>query len=302
MALNYDVIVVGDYSIDLIFTGLPGMPVLGNDTIATGFDILPGEAYTTAVAMHRLGVRVGWAANFGNDLFSQLAMDLAVKEGLDSALFIKHKKSYRRISTAASFSDERAYISYYDPEPDTPAAMKALALASAKVIFVPGLYYGSLFEIAVNLIKFKGMKIVMDGNTAELNVSMEHPKIKKVLKSLEVFIPNAREVKLLSGEDDLMKGMTALSKLCRVLVVKDGAAGSYGCVDGNIIYQPGIEVNPVDTTGAGDCFDAGFLKAWLMGLPLQMCLQWGNISGGLSTQARGGSGYFVGEKEIRAHL
>jgi sugar/nucleoside kinase (ribokinase family) len=302
MGFNYDVIVVGDYSIDLIFTGMPGLPELGKDTLASDFDMIPGEAYTTAVVLHRLGIKVGWAANFGNDIFSQTAINRSAMEGLDQSLFIIHKKPYRRLSAAASFDQDRAFMSYYDPEPDAPAAMKAIAMASAKILFVPGLYYGSLFDIAINLIKIKGMKIVMDGNTAETDVSMNYPKIKKVLKSLDVFIPNAREVKLLTGQENLEKGISELAKLCKTLVVKDGAAGSYGCVDGKIIHQPGIVVKPVDTTGAGDCFDAGFLRAWLTGLPLQVCLQWGNICGALSTLGRGGTGFFIGEKEVQSYL
>ncbi len=57
--MRYDVIVVGDYSIDQIFAGLPGLPTPGREVIGSQFAQLPGEAYTSAVAMHRLGLRVG---------------------------------------------------------------------------------------------------------------------------------------------------------------------------------------------------------------------------------------------------
>jgi sugar/nucleoside kinase (ribokinase family) len=58
----------------------------------------------------------------------------------------------------------------------------------------------------------------------------------------------------------------------------------------------------VDTTGAGDCFNAGFIKAWLDQRPLEECLKWGNIVGGLSTLALGGTGQVTTVKEVEEWL
>ena len=82
MAASYDILVVGDYCLDLIFTGLPAMPALGKEIFSSGCTMLPGGSYNAAVAMHRLGLRVGWASDFGNDDFSRFVMDHARQEGL----------------------------------------------------------------------------------------------------------------------------------------------------------------------------------------------------------------------------
>jgi sugar/nucleoside kinase (ribokinase family) len=66
--------------------------------------------------------------------------------------------------------------------------------------------------------------------------------------------------------------------------------------------MPAIEVEPVDTTGAGDCFNAGFLYAWLNGEAIQDCLRMGNVCGGLSTEEFGGIEGFPTPGRLRREL
>src|SRR5829696_7285229 len=98
--MNFDVLLVGDYWYDLIYTDLPRLPELGRELYAGGFDNVAGGPFNYAVALHRLGVRVGWAADFGNDLFSRMVLEAARNEGLDAALFQHHDRPYRRVTSA----------------------------------------------------------------------------------------------------------------------------------------------------------------------------------------------------------
>ena len=70
MSHDYDVLLLGGYFCDLIFTGLPEMPQLGAEVYGSAFDMVPGASYTTALALRRLDLRAGWACDFGDDLFS----------------------------------------------------------------------------------------------------------------------------------------------------------------------------------------------------------------------------------------
>ena len=65
-------------------------------------------------AMHRLGLKVGWAADFGDDDFSRFTLERARAEGLDDALFVHHRRPLRRITVALSYPDDRAFITYVD--------------------------------------------------------------------------------------------------------------------------------------------------------------------------------------------
>ena len=149
--MTYDFLVIGNATVDLVFTGLASLPALGKEVYSTGFDMIPCEAYNSAVAMHRLGLKVGWAVDFGSDDFSHFIQAQAKAEGLDPSLFVQHRRPFRRISIACSLPEDRAFITYYDPDPPIPAALKALATAPARSLYLPGFYYGGLFEAAHRL-------------------------------------------------------------------------------------------------------------------------------------------------------
>lgn len=301
MNCDYDILVAGNYSIDLVFTGLPRFPVLGEDTIGTGFGMIPGESYTSAVAMHRLGLKVGWAADFGNDPLSKLALEFVRAEGLDESLFVFHDRPLRRISVAASFPEDRAFMTYYDPDPQPPAALPALLTKTARALFVPGLYYGPDFELFAGLARQKNIQLLMDGNS-DRHATLENPAVRRAIETVDVFLPNAREARQLTGEEDLEQALRRLARLGPRVAIKDGARGCYALEGEKVLHSPAIPVTPVDTTGAGDCYSAGFARAWLTGCPIEECLRWGNIVGGLSTLQWGGTGKVVTCKEVEEWL
>lgn len=299
---QYDVMVFGDYCLDLIFTGLPQMPELGKEIYATGFDLVPGGgAFNTAVAMHRLGLKVGWAVDFGRDDFSRLVAERARAEGLDEGLCVWHDHPLRRITVAASYPSERAFITYSDPEPRLPAAFKALAAASARVVYIGGVYYSRLFDAGLLLLRARRMKLIMDGNSGD-DVVLSNRAVRKAVQSTEIFMPNAAEARRMTGCDDLAAALRQLGGLCPLVVIKDGGNGAHAIAGGQVFYEPAIAVTPIDTTGAGDCFNAGFIKAWLAGRPIPECLKWGNIVGGLSTTVRGGAARTVTLAEVQERL
>jgi sugar/nucleoside kinase (ribokinase family) len=305
MSSIFDVIVIGSYSIDLIFSGMSEFPQLGKDVVSTNFKMTPGEAYISAVTMHRLGIKVGWAADFGNDEFSRYALNCAREEGLDESLFVLHDRLYRRISAAASYPNDRAFLTFYDPDPQIPAAIPALVKSHAKVTYIPGLYYGAYLEAGLKLIRAKKMKMVMDGNSSTGDIigkSKECAAVRKAIKNTDIFLPNAREAKRITGKVDLEQAIRQLGELCPLVVVKDGPNGSYAYTSKSLIKVPGLTLNPMDTTGAGDNFNAGFLRAWLDGQPIEECLKWGNITGGLSTTELGGTTRKITFDEVRNTL
>ena len=297
----YDVMVAGDYFIDLVFGGLPRFPELGLEIIGSRFDMLPGGAYNSALAMRRLELKVVWACDFGTDDFSRFVLERARADGLDDSLFVCHNQPLRRITVSVSYPQDRAFITYCDPDPPDPVAFRAMASPSARMIYLAGFFEGPLFEHFMPVVRARHIKVVMDGNSGD-EVRLPSASVREAIGSVDLFTPNAKEARRITGQADLDQAMCVLAELCPLVVVKDGGNGAFACAEGRIVHAPAIPVAPADTTGAGDCFNAGFLAAWLDGLPLEECLRWGNVVGGLSTLSPGGTGRAVTRADVEAWL
>ena len=105
----------------------------------------------------------------------------------------------------------------------------------------------------------------------------------------DIFLPNAREARLITHTDDLDTAMHKLMDWGNLIVVKDGPQGALVGQGGDYVRVPGIHAGEViDTTGAGDCFNAGFLYGYVCeGAPLDVCAHYANVCGGFSVTGEG---------------
>jgi sugar/nucleoside kinase (ribokinase family) len=116
--------------------------------------------------------------------------------------------------------------------------------------------------------------------------------IMEALRYVDVFLPNAREAMKVARVDDLEAAIKKLSRTVPVLVVKLGAEGARARRGNEELFSPGIKADVVDTVGAGDSFDAGFIHEFIRGCDLKTCLRAGNLAGALSTTRPGGTEAF----------
>jgi sugar/nucleoside kinase (ribokinase family) len=103
-----------------------------------------------------------------------------------------------------------------------------------------------------------------------------------------VFLPNASEALRIVGVNDVEEAVRVLGRSPPLAVAKLGPDGAVACAGSTLTRAPGFAVTVVDTTGAGDSFDAGFLASWLAEDPLERSLDIANACGALSTRALGG--------------
>ncbi len=299
--MDYDVIILGDYCLDLVFTGLESMPVLGKEVEAKALSMEPGGACNTALALHQLGVKTAFAAEFGNDDYSQFVLNRFRNEGFPFDLFKISDHPVRKITVSLSFPHDRAFVAYYDPSEQIETALRALGRSTARLVVIPTLFYGPALTLGDTLASLKHMELFMDGNSMDTS-TINKPAIRDALRRVRFYSPNHDEAVRITGQSNMQTAAKLLGEHCQTVIIKDGANGCWCCDEGKIYYEPGCKVNVVDTTGAGDCFNAGFIKAWLDGKDIRSCLKFANISGALSTQMAGANSYRLRSEEIESKL
>lgn len=119
-----------------------------------------------------------------------------------------------------------------------------------------------------------------------------------LLPQVDVFLPNKKEAIALSGAATVEGALTRLSQNCRTVVVKQGWLGAIAQCGQERASAPAFEVDVVDTVGAGDSFDAGFLYGWLNGWNLEKTLWFGSACGSLSTRQVGGTAGQPTQEEV----
>jgi sugar/nucleoside kinase (ribokinase family) len=146
------------------------------------------------------------------------------------------------------------------------------------------------------------------GSTISLDVGwredwLSHPEVMTILPHIDVFFPNLPEAQRMTGAEtpsEILKYFSAAGVEC--VALKLGSQGSAFSSRGSTVFAKPPNVKPLDTTGAGDCFDAGFLEAWLSGEDPEICLLQGNICGAFSTLAYGGIAGFPRPADIEREI
>src|SRR5690606_18936741 len=109
-----------------------------------------------------------------------------------------------------------------------------------------------------------------------------------VLKNTDLFLPNETEAAHIARKDDVREALKELANAAKQVVVKCGAEGAMGMDENGLVRQPGFNVIPVDTTGAGDSFNAGYIYGFLNGHGLGKSMLYGNACGSINVTHVGG--------------
>jgi len=210
------------------------------------------------------------------------------------------------ITVALSDARDRALVTY----PGAIAALRAeeiddALLARAGHLHVSSYYLQRALQPGLGALFARARAL---GLTTSLDPGFDPAQrwgaeLLELLPLVDVFLPNALEACAVGGEPTATRALKALENGVTRTVVK---LGGEGCLaldeDGAPLAVPAFRVEAVDSTGAGDSFDAGFLHAWRRGLPLRECLRWGAACGGLSTRGIGGTAAQATVEDVRRLL
>lgn len=294
MSREFDLVVVGEINPDIILRADDLKPEYGQaEKLIDSASLTVGaSAVIVAAGAAKLGLKVAFVGLVADDLFAKymlqemqdLNIDISrivtkpeLKSGF-SIIFLE--KNDRAIMTYAGSIDK---LQYSDIDLRILDQAKHLHLSSFFLLKNLRVDIPKLFKLA----KAKGLTTSLDSNWDPSN---NWTGIAETLKYTDVFLPNENEILALSKQNNIADALNTLSKQVDIIALKLGEQGAIVKTGKQEIRAEPIAVDVVDTTGAGDSFDAGFLHAFINNLDLETCLKQAVVCGSLSTRAMGGTG------------
>lgn len=294
---RFDVTIAGELNLDLILYGLPEQLLPERELLADRMMLTLGSS--SAIVAHNLsalGSRVGFQSRIGDDPLGQIALERLQQGGVDTSLVrrvsgavttgltvILHHHQWRNILT---YMGTIAELRWEDLDLEYLADSRHFHLSS---YFLHRDLRPRIGELLQHM-KSKGLTTSVDTNDDPDD--QWNGDLLEVLRFVDVLLPNEREACKLARADDLNAAVKKLNERVPLVVVKRGADGAMAVRGNERVVAPGQPLTPVDTVGAGDSFDAGFLHQYVRGADLPSCLALGNLAGALSTTRPGGTEAF----------
>ena len=300
-----DVLVAGEIYVDLILSGFDALPEPGREVFATRYSReIGGGTAITASGIAKLDLHCGVFGVVGEDL-GDWVKDRLRAEGVHVEAVQFHPTEPTAITVVATTAHDRAFLSYqganFALEESLLEAVRSSSWAAPKHVH---LAYAPLPANAIELCR----QLHRKGSTVSLDVGwredwLSHPEVIPILQEIDIFFPNLPEAQKLTGKQSPSEILRHFHDAgVKQVALKLGSDGSAFSSSGSTVFAKPPNVKPIDTTGAGDCFDAGFLQAWLNGNSAEVCLMQGNICGAFSTLAYGGIAGFPRPAEIGREL
>lgn len=294
---HFDITIAGELNLDLILYGLPETLAPERELLADRMMLTLGAS--SAIVAHNLaalGSKVGFQSRIGDDPLGQIALDRLQQSGVNVSrvrrvsgatttglTVILHHEAWRNILT---YSGTIAELTWDDLDPTYLADSRHFHLSSYYLQKGLRPRVPELFQ----RLKSAGLTISLDTNDDPDD--QWQGGLQDILRYVNIFLPNEREARKAAGIEDLEDAVKKLAALVPLVVVKLGREGAMAQRGSERFLSPAQTVVPVDTVGAGDSFDAGFLHQYVRGADLPTCLASGNRAGALSTTRPGGTEAF----------
>ena len=288
------VLVAGEINVDLVLHGAHALPVPGKETLVEDVVMTLGSASAIcAVGLARLGTPVAFVGKVGADTWGDFCVDALRAAGIDVSRVVRDPALKTGVTVSISSPRDRALVSFLG----SIRALKAEDVDDRALRGFDHLHVSSYFLQ-------EGLRpgcraLFARARAAGLSTSLDpgfDPSerwgwdIRDTLGDTDLFFPNEVELSAITGRTDIVEALRSLENGRTRTVAKLGAQGCLALEGGAAVTVRAFPIDPVDTTGAGDSFDAGFLHRWLEGGSLLECLRWGAACGALSTRALGGTG------------
>jgi len=307
VAADLDLLVLGDANPDLVLHGGDVVPAFGQaeHLVDDARLTIGGSGAIFACGAAALGLRVAIAAVVGDDLFGRFVHEGLVEGGVDVSGIVVDTGTPTGVTVVLSGAADRAILTM----PGTIASLSSdridpVLLDRARHVHVSSYFLQSALTPSLPDVF---QRVRARGGTTSVDPNWDPSErwnggLLDLLTLTDVFLPNAMEATRVAHTSDLDAAAASLAEHAGVVAIKNGDRGAIAVSDGVRHRVDPVRVQLVDSTGAGDSFDAGFLAAWLDGAPVERALAFANVCGALSTRAMGGTSAQATRDEAAASL
>ncbi len=277
-------VAVGNANVDLLLY-VDEVPAAGQQVEARAFERRPGGAAANfAVAAAKLGASSALLCCVGLDEEGEWLLRELERQGVDTSLALRAEAPTGFSVVIVDGRGERAMVAHRGANALLNRAVERLAPPLRADWVHAASVKPDVAEAALSAAKRLGATTSYDPGGAVARMGFE--KLAGALKHADVLFLNEEEAAALAGSGG-GQGLERVRKLVRVVVLKRGARGSAAWLGGSFAEAPAFKVEVVDTTGAGDAFDAAFALALSAGAGLQEALIFANACAGLKVSRRG---------------
>jgi 2-dehydro-3-deoxygluconokinase len=261
-----------------------------------------GAELNVAIGCSRLGLKTGWISRLGNDEFGRHIFNTVRGEGIDVSQLELVDGYPTSLNFKEIMGDGSVRTFYYRTNsPTTSLTVETLDedyIKNSKVLHITGVFPAidkekniDLIKHAISLAKKHGVLVSFDPNIRLKLWSKEEARrvLREFLPFVDIFLTGEEEAELLLGTSDPSE-IIEKSKTFGIshIAIKQGENGSIGYRDGEYIEAPAFKANKVvDTVGAGDGFDSGFIYGLLNQWPLEKTLKFANVIGSMVVSVSG---------------
>ncbi len=291
-----DIAIAGETNLDLILHGLPDQMPTERELLGSGFHItLGGSSSILAHNLSLLGARVGFTSQVGADDMGNIALAHLASAGLDTAHIARSLTTGTGVTILLPHGRRRHILTY-------PGVMAQMTVANLDLSYLTSARHFHLSSLFLQTGLQPGLPQLFDqlkqaGLTLSLDTNDDPSNewagvLDTLLDRIDILLPNQDELLKIAKQPTLDRALDALSTRIPLIVVKCGPRGAIVQHGTQRDVVPPLLVTPIDTIGAGDSFNAGFLRAWLNGDDPLRAAAFGNLTGALSTLRPGGTEAF----------
>lgn len=306
---KFDVLAIGELNPDLVLSGLQAeCPRLGTEQEFGAYLLTLGSSTAiTCLLMQRLGLTTAMSAYVGDDEYGRFCRAALDVEQVGVELVRTHSLLATGLTVCLPYPADRMLLTCKGTMVLNPAdIIDTTRLRQARHIHVGSFFLQDGLRPHVAKL-FKSAREL--GLTTSLDTGWDPQEywlsddLREALGHTSYLFPNAFEFEKLAGTRDLGQGVARLLHIgVGAIVLKRGPDGAVHVDANGLTSHAGFTASPVDTTGAGDAFNAGYLARMLQNAPVTQRLMFGNACGALTVAAVGGTNGVKSAEQVRAFI